>query len=173
MMVVVTSWFAYGIAIHSVPQWAANVPWLVAVSLLSWYALAERRRPPFLGPLVLGALLALLLFLGHLSPSLPGWIATPATLASISPQLVTAWRYGGGRGVSFGSWLISGIASVLFFAYGVTIHAYPMIATNVFQSTMTLTLLIRLRMNPGDMFAPLVRTRSESQRFAADLRRDE
>lgn len=122
LLVSVTLWTAYGLAVHDWTIAAANAP-LVLVAVVILRAMvragAARRSDPW--AFGLGTVVAASVGIALVGPAAAGSVAATIVVARILPQLVAAVRSRDVAGISIGTWLGNIANKVPWTLYGLAV----------------------------------------------------
>lgn len=85
-------------------------------------------------------------------PNLTGSAAAVCTTISFVPQLVRVWRLKSARDISLVMFLLFSFGVTLWFSYGLMIHSWPVILSNVFTLMLSFAIMVlKLRYDRRDL----------------------
>ena len=151
------TWFAYAIAVASPQQMIANGYWLLYMVPLTWVILAPRGpRASVLGVLGVAVLFIVMLALGLLAPSAPGFVGIPASLMVSLPQIRYSLKHGRGEAVSLIGWAMLASSSTLWFVYGIGSGEAPVMLNSGVGSLLSWTVVAVLIIRPTSVDHELI-----------------
>lgn len=82
----------------------------------------------------------------HSAVDLIGYFAATCTTLSFLPQLIRVLKLRSARDISLGMFLVFSFGTVLWLAYGVAIHSWPVMVANAVTLVLALSILaLKLR----------------------------
>ena len=144
------SWFAYGISVRSPQQIVANSTWAFLALPMTWFILNGRPLATRITAEIIVILsLFVLIAIGTIDSSIPGWIGLPASLTLGIPQIRFTLRHGRGPGISLPAWTFLAASSYMWFTYGVGSGEVPVMVNSGIAAVLGTIVVIALIARPN------------------------